>query len=79
MGESQNTVFELKKSNAKYHIVPITQNKLKDRQDGDESQHRGFHGGRRAEMVEKGHRENSGMLEVFHILIGVELPRCLQT
>lgn len=33
--------------------------------------------GESVEMAEKGHQENSGMLEVFYILIWVELPRCI--
>lgn len=62
-------------------MVPITHNKFKNRQESliVISQPCGFHGGGgvgggRAELAEKGYQEDSGPLEMFCVLIWVELP-----
>ena len=64
-----------------YHMVPVTQNKFKNRQESliAISQPCGIHGGGgagggRAEPAEKGHQQESGPLEMFCVLIWVELP-----
>jgi len=73
---------ELKKFNAakSHHMVPITQNKFKSRQESlmvikvslVVSTGWGAGGGR-VELAEKGHQKNSGVLEMFFILIWVGL------
>lgn len=74
-----SSYLEWKKLNAKHHTVPIIQNKFKDRQDGDKSQHRGSHGGGRVGMAEKGHQENAQVLQVFYISIwGGGPPWCIR-